>query len=60
MFRRVYNYSIGIQRDLGFKMVLDVAYAGASGRHLLEERNINTFGDKDDAGIAGITRTASE
>jgi hypothetical protein len=39
----VYNYSIGIQRDLGFKTVLDVAYAGALGRHLLQERNLNTL-----------------
>lgn len=39
----VYNYSIGIQRDLGFKTVLDVAYVGALGRHLLQERNLNTL-----------------
>ena len=39
----VYNYSIGIQRELGFKTVLDVAYVGALGRHLLQERNLNTL-----------------
>jgi hypothetical protein len=39
----VYNYSIGIQHELGWKTVLDVAYVGALGRHLLRERNINTL-----------------
>src|SRR5262249_2029252 len=39
----VYNYSLAIQRELGFKTVLDVAYVGALGRHLLQERNLNTL-----------------
>lgn len=39
----IYNYSIGIQREIGFKTVLDVAYVGALGRHLLQERNLNTL-----------------
>jgi hypothetical protein len=39
----VYNYSIGVQRELGWKTVLDVAYVGALGRHLLQERNLNTL-----------------
>jgi len=39
----VYNFSLGVQRDLGFKTTLDVAYAGALGRHLLQERNLNTL-----------------
>jgi hypothetical protein len=39
----VYNFSLGVQRDLGFKTVLDVAYVGALGRHLLQERNLNTL-----------------
>ena len=39
----VYNYSIAIQRELGFKTVLDVAYVGALGRHLLQLRNLNTL-----------------
>jgi hypothetical protein len=37
-----YNYSIGIQREIGFKTVLDVAYVGALGRHLLQSVNLNT------------------
>jgi hypothetical protein len=39
----VYNFNLGIQRSLGFKTVLDVAYVGALGRHLLQERNLNTL-----------------
>ena len=39
----VYNFSLGVQRDLGFKTTLDVAYVGALGRHLLQERNLNTL-----------------
>ena len=39
----VYNFSLGIQRRLGFNTVLDVAYVGALGRHLLDLRNLNTL-----------------
>jgi hypothetical protein len=39
----VYNFSLGIQRQLGFNTVLDLAYVGALGRHLLALRNINTL-----------------
>ena len=35
------NWSIGVQRDIGFKMVADVAYVGSIGRRLLQTRNIN-------------------
>jgi hypothetical protein len=38
----VYNYSLGIQRDIGFKTVLDVAYVGSQARHLLQRRSINS------------------
>ncbi len=37
----VYNFSFGIQHDLGFATVLDVAYVGSLGRHLDQSRNIN-------------------
>ena len=36
-----YNYSIGVQRDLGYKFVGDLAYVGSKGRRLLQTRNIN-------------------
>ncbi|NWG12241.1 MAG: TonB-dependent receptor [Acidobacteria bacterium] len=38
---RVANFSLGIQRDIGFKTVVDVSYVGSIGRHLLYARNIN-------------------
>jgi Carboxypeptidase regulatory-like domain len=37
----VYNWSLGIQREIAFKTVLDVAYVGSVGRHLLHRRNLN-------------------
>src|SRR6185436_17385965 len=36
-----YNYSFGIQQDLGFSTVLDVAYVGSLGRHLQQARSLN-------------------
>jgi hypothetical protein len=39
--QRTYNYSIGVQRDLGWKLVGDIAYVGSKGRKLLQTRNIN-------------------
>lgn len=37
----IQNWSIGIQRDIGFQLVADVAYVGSLGRRLLRTRNIN-------------------
>ncbi len=39
----IYSYSFGVQRDIGFKTVLDVAYVGSLGRHLSQARNFNTL-----------------
>jgi hypothetical protein len=36
-----YNWSFGIQRDVGFGTVLDVAYVGNVGRHLQQARDLN-------------------
>ena len=36
-----YNYSVGMQRDLGYQFVADLAYVGSKGRRLLQTRNIN-------------------
>jgi hypothetical protein len=36
-----YNMSFGIQHDLGFRTVLDVAYVGSLGRHLQQARSLN-------------------
>ncbi|HMY72804.1 MAG TPA: hypothetical protein PLQ88_13370, partial [Blastocatellia bacterium] len=37
----VYNFSLGVQRDLGFNTVLDVAYVGSLSRHLLQRLSLN-------------------
>ncbi len=37
----VYNFSLGVQRDIGFNTVLDVAYVGSLARHLLQRLNLN-------------------
>jgi outer membrane receptor protein involved in Fe transport len=36
-----YNYSVGVQRDLGWNLVGDFSYVGSKGRKLLQTRNIN-------------------
>ena len=46
--QRVYNWSIGVQRDIGWKLLADVAYVGSVGRRLLQTRNINAV----DYGVA--------
>jgi len=38
----VYNFSLGVQRDIGYNTVLDVAYVGSLARHLLQRRSINS------------------
>jgi hypothetical protein len=39
----VYNYSFGIQQNLGLNTVLDVSYVGNVGRHLMQRVNLNTL-----------------
>jgi hypothetical protein len=40
-----YNFTLGVQHDLGFKTVVEVAYVGSVTRHLGERRNINQVPD---------------
>jgi len=40
-----YNFSLGVQRDIGFKTVVEASYVGAFGRHLGERRNLNAVPD---------------
>ncbi len=40
-----YNFQIGVQRELGFKTVMEVSYVGSLSRHLGERRNINAVPD---------------
>ena len=35
------NFSLGVQRQIGFGTVLDVSYVGSLGRHLAWQRNLN-------------------
>ena len=39
----VTDVSLGVQQEIGFKALLDVAYVGAFGRHLLQKRNLNAI-----------------
>jgi len=41
----IYNFQIGVQRDIGFKTVVEVSYVGSLARHLGERRNINQVPD---------------
>jgi hypothetical protein len=36
-----YNYTLGVQRDIGWGTVVDIAYVGSQSRHLQQQRNIN-------------------
>jgi hypothetical protein len=40
-----YNYSLGVEQDIGFKSVLEVTYVGSVSRHLGERRNLNGVPD---------------
>jgi hypothetical protein len=37
------NFSFGVQRELGFRSVIDVSYVGSLARHLIVQRNINSI-----------------
>jgi hypothetical protein len=39
----VYSFSLNFQRDLGLETVVDVAYVGTLGRHLMQARNLNAI-----------------
>jgi len=41
----IYNFTLGIQQDIGFKTVMEVSYVGSLARHLGERRNINQVAD---------------
>lgn len=38
----VYNFSLGVQRDIGYNTVVDVAYVGSLARHLLQRLSLNS------------------
>jgi hypothetical protein len=37
------NFSLGVQREIGFHSMVDVAYVGSLARHLIVQRNINSI-----------------
>jgi hypothetical protein len=39
----VFSYSFGIQHELGLDTVIDISYVGNTGRHLLQNRDLNTI-----------------
>ena len=41
----IYNFSFGIQREIGFKTVLEMSYVGSFARHLGQRININDIPD---------------
>ena len=41
----IYNFSLGIQQDIGFKTVMEISYVGSQMRHLGEKRNLNSVPD---------------
>jgi hypothetical protein len=38
-----YNYSLGVQKDIGWGTVVDIAYVGSQSRHLQQARNLNAL-----------------
>jgi Carboxypeptidase regulatory-like domain/TonB-dependent Receptor Plug Domain len=41
----IYNFTLGVQQDIGFKTVAEISYVGSFARHLGERRNINGVPD---------------
>jgi len=41
----IYNFQFGVQRDIGYKTVVEISYVGSLARHLGERRNINQVPD---------------
>jgi hypothetical protein len=41
----VYNFSLGVQQDIGFGTIVEISYVGSLARHLGERRNINAIPD---------------
>jgi len=57
----VMNMSLGVQRDIGFKTVVDVSYVSTLGRHLFQMRNLNTLpmGTRFESWAADSTKSGS-
>ena len=51
----IYNFSFGIQREIGFKTVLEASYVGSFARHLGQRININDIPDGAKLGTNNIS-----
>ena len=51
----IYNFTLGIQREIGFKTVLEVSYVGSFARHLGQTININDIPDGAKLGTNNIS-----
>ncbi|HET9711601.1 MAG TPA: carboxypeptidase regulatory-like domain-containing protein [Pyrinomonadaceae bacterium] len=51
----VYNFTLGLQREIGFKTVLEVSYVGSFARHLGQRMNINEVPDGAKLGTNNIS-----
>jgi hypothetical protein len=52
------NFSLGVQREVGFHTVVDASYVGSLARHLIIQRNINSipmYGRFDAANVDSTT-----
>ena len=51
----IYNFTFGLQREIGFKTVLEVSYVGSFARHLGQRININDIPDGAKLGTNNIS-----
>jgi hypothetical protein len=51
----IYNFSLGVQQDVGFKTVVEIAYVGSLARHLGQRVNINDIPDGAKLGTNNIS-----
>lgn len=51
----IYNFTLGVQREIGFKTVLEVSYVGSFARHLGQTVNINDIPDGTKLGTNNIS-----
>jgi len=56
---RMYNWSLGVQRNIGFDTVLDVAYVATMGRNQLQRRNLNALNYGTNFLASSIDRTVT-
>lgn len=53
---KVYEYSLGIQRDIGFKTALEIRYVGTQSRNLLRAVDLNQIDIRNNGFLADFNR----